>query len=502
MNNTRRIVFNTGVMNLKMIITIALSLYTSRVVLDALGVIDFGIFSVVASVVAMFGFLNASMIASLQRHLAFEIGNSDYSAVRKIFNAGLVIHIFLAVSVFVLAETAGVWFVRNHLIIPPDRMEVALWAYHFAILSFMFNIISVPFQSILSAKEKMIVIAVIGIAEAVMHLAIAFIIMNSHYDKLKLYAALMSCVFVISLIMYATVCYFKYRESRPMIVRESSLYKELTGFAGWNLFGTLAVIGRTQGVVILLNVFLGPAINAAYAVAHRLNSHLSFLSQSVTKAIAPQIVKNYGAGNRDEFMKLIFQSSKFTFYMLYIASLPLLLETDFILHVWLKSVPDYAVLFCKLIIINSLLDSFAAALIDAALATGKIRTYQIVVGSVIMLNVPFSYLALKLGAPPHAVLIICIVMSVAATFMRLRFLRRMIGLSVRYFVRDVLFPLLLVVSLTIVCTVPIIILFEQGITRFVSLLITTALVNLTAIYLIGLSRHERDYINSAIKKYI
>lgn len=488
-------------MYLKMFITIGLSLYTSRVVLDALGVIDFGLYSVVASVVALFGFLNASMIASVQRHLAYEIGKNNLLAVRKIFNAGLVIHICLAMAVFILAESIGVWFVKNHLTIPVDRMEIAVWAFHFSMLSFICNIINVPFQSMLNAKECMVIIAVVGVVEAILQLIVALIIADSNLDRLKLYSVLVSCVFVLSLLIYSIVCYLKYKECKPLIVKDKSLYKELAGFAGWNLFGTLAVIGRTQGVVVLLNIFLGPAINAAYAVANRINSQLSFFSSSVTKAISPQIIKNYGAGNRDDFTALIFQSSKFTFYMLYIVSLPILLEADFILKVWLKSVPEYAVLFCRLIIINSLIDSVAAALIDAALATGKIRNYQIVIGSVVMLNVPFSYIALKLGAPPYSVILICIIISLMATMLRLRFLYRMIEFPVINYMREVVARLTIIVLVALSGTLPVLFKYEESAGRFSVIFIVSVLINLTAIFLLGLKSHERNYIKKVIKKY-
>jgi O-antigen/teichoic acid export membrane protein len=502
MKNTRKILINTGVMYLKMSITIVLSLYTSRVVLDALGIIDFGLYSVVASVVAMFGFLNASMIASVQRHLAFEIGKNNLLAVRKIFNAGLVIHICIAIAVFILAESIGLWFVKNHLTIPVDRMEVAVWAFHFSMLSFMCNIISVPFQSILNAKECMVVIAIVGVVESALQLAIAFMIKDSHFDKLKLYAILMFFVFFVSLLVYCIVCYLKYKECKPLIVRDKSLYKELTGFAGWNLFGTLSAAGKTQGIVILLNIFLGPAINAAYAVANRVNSQLSFFSSSVTKAISPQIVKNFGAGNRDEFMALVFQSSKFTFYMLYIVALPILLEADLILNLWLKIVPDYAVLFCRLIIINSLIDSFSAALVDAALATGKIRNYQIVVGSFIMLTVPLSYVALKSGASPYTVLLISIMISLAATAVRLGFLNRMIEFPVMNYIREVVMPLMIIVLVTLICTLPVILRFEESISRLAVMLIVSVVANVMAIYLIGLKSNERNYIKNVVRRYI
>ncbi len=500
MQNTKRILFNTGVMYIKMFITIVLSLYTSRVVLEALGVIDFGIYSVVASVVALFGFLNASMIASVQRHLAFEIGKKNVITVRKIFNAGLMIHVCLAIGVFILAESVGIWFVKSHLTIPPERLDAAVWAFHFAMLSFVCTIISVPFQAMLNAKEFMVVIAVVGVVEAVLQLTIALMISDSQADRLTLYAALLSCVFFISLLIYSIFCYTRYKECKLMVVKEKSLYKELTGFAGWNLFGTLAVVGRTQGVVILLNIFLGPAINAAYAVANRINSQLSFFSMSVSRAISPQIVKNYGAGNRSEFLSLVFQSSKFTFCMLFLVSVPVLLEAEFILNVWLVSVPDYAVLFSRLIIINSLLDSLAAALIDAALASGKIRNYQMIVGSAVLLNVPFSYIALKSGAEPYSVLVICIMMSMIATALRLRLLNIMIKFPVIDYMREVLARLMIIVIITLACTVPIISGFEEGVRRFMVMLFISTFVSFISIYFIGLKSNERDYIKKIFKR--
>ncbi|GAB4533986.1 MAG: oligosaccharide flippase family protein [Thermodesulfovibrionia bacterium] len=491
---------NTIAMNLKMVITIALALYTSRIVLDALGVIDFGIYSVVASVVAMFGFLNSSMVASLQRHLAYELGKKDFDAVRKIFNAGLIIHAGLAMTIFVIANSAGIWFIKHYLTIPDERLDVAIWVFHFVILSFMCNVISIPFQSLLNAKENMIVIAVVGVVESVLQLAVAIIISRSSVDRLWLYAPLLTCVFFTSLIIYGVVCYAGYRECRPMVVREGSLYRELTGFAGWNLFGTIAVMGRAQGLAILLNIFLGPAINAAYAIANRVNSQLSYFSISVTKAISPQIVKNYSAGSRDKFIRLIFQSSRFTFYMLYIISLPILLETDFVLDAWLKDVPEYAVIFCRLIIINSLLDSLSFGLIDAALATGRIRNYQMVVGSTVMLNLPLSYIALKYGSPPYMVIVISIVISLIATMLRLGLLYKMVDFPVVKYLKEVMLQLFMVVIITLTFSIPIL-LGVEGTGGFLWVLVVSLMINTITVYLVGLEPGERDYLRSVFKGY-
>ncbi len=499
MKNTRRIIFNTASMHIRMLITIGLSLYTSRVVLDALGIIDFGLYSVIASVVAMFGFLNSSMIASLQRHLAYEFGRKDFVAVRKIFNAGLVIHIGLAIVVVVIGNSLGVWFIKRYLTIPLERMDVAIWALRFVILSFVFNIISIPFQSFLNAKEQMVVISIVGIIESILQLTVAIVIANSNADRLVLYAPLLTCVFFISLIAYSIICYARYRECKPMIVKEGFLYKELTGFAGWNLFGTLAVMMKAQGIAILLNIFLGPAINAAYAIANKVNSQLSYFSISVTKAISPQIIKNYGLGNREEFIKLISQSSKFTFYMLYIISLPVLLEAGFVLDIWLKDVPEYAVIFCRLIIINSLLDSISFALIDAALATGRIRNYQMVIGSIVMLNLPLSYIALRLGGPPYIVLMLSIVISFIATMLRFSFLHRMVDFPVFRFLREVMLQLLMVVIITLMSTLPLLVSLEKGGGRFLSILFVSAITSIIAVYLVGLRESERNYIKGILK---
>lgn len=386
--NTRRIAKNTAMLYIRMLLIMAVTLYTSRLVLNVLGVEDFGIYNVVGGVVMMFAFLNGAMAQSTQRFLSFEIGRNNKEQLKKVFSLSVTIHIGIAILILVLAETLGLWFLNTKMNIPADRMEAARWIYQFAIFSFMVSVVQVPYNAAIIAHERMQVYAYISIAEAALKLFVAFALTWTAFDKLKVYAVLVFGVNVMIAFLYRLYCKWKIKECRYRFIWDKKLYTTLTGFAGWNLFGTFAWLMKSQGLNVILNIFFGPLLNAAYGIANQVNTAVNSFVQNFSMALNPQIVKSYAAGDLSYTVTLLFRGARFSYYLFLFFAVPLLIETEVILKLWLKNVPEYAVIFTRLVIINSMFESFTYTMGTAIQATGKNKLYQFIVGGTILLNLP------------------------------------------------------------------------------------------------------------------
>ena len=412
--NTKLIAKNTMLLYFRMFLTLGVSLYTSRVVLNTLGVEDFGIYNVVGGVVMMFSFLNSSMASATQRFLSFELGKNDLIQLKKVFSMSVNIHVIIALAIFILAETIGLWFLNTKLVIPAERLYAANWVYQFSILSFMVTILSVPYNAIIIANERMKVYAYVSIIEVILKLIILYILVWFGFDKLKLYAILVFFVSAIIWLIYKTYCNSNFSESKYQYYWDKPLFSTLMNYAGWNLFGNLAVVTMVQGINIMLNLFFGPIVNAARGIAYQVNGAVNSFVINFQMAMNPQIVKSYASGDLKYMHKIIFQGAKYSFFLLFILSLPILLETELILKIWLKNVPEHTIIFTRLAIINVLIDSISGPLMTAAQATGNIKKYQAIVGGLLLLILPISYLFLIMGYPPEITLYISISISIIA----------------------------------------------------------------------------------------
>lgn len=478
------------------------TLYTSRVILNTLGVVDFGIYNVVGGVVTMFAFFNSAMSSATQRFLSFEIGNGDYIQLRKTFNATQIIHIGIAILIFILAETLGIWFVKTYLVIPPERMEAALWVYHFSILSFMVSVVQVPYNATIIAHERMNVYAYVSILEVVLKLLIVYMLTWITYDKLKLYGILYFCVVFVIAIFYRIYTIKNFEESKFQVVKDKKLYKTLINYSGWNLFGNIASVAKGQGVNILLNMFYGPVINAARGIATQVQGAVNSFVINFQLAVNPQIIKSYAANEKDYMISLIIRSSKFSFYLMFILSLPIILEINQILKLWLITVPDYAPLFTILVLTVILIDCLSGPLMTAVQATGKIQTYQIVVGSLQILILPLSYLFLKMGYSPEVTLYINIVISLIALCFRLFFLKKILRFPVIQFLNENVFRNILVVILTFILPLFVKNSMETNIIRLISVTLTSLFWGVFIIYKVGLNETEKLYTKVSINKLL
>nr|WP_262708777.1 oligosaccharide flippase family protein [Sphingobacterium corticibacterium] len=492
--SNKRIAKNTLFLYFRMLLMMGVSLYTVRVVLDTLGVVDYGLYNVVGGIVIMFSFLSGTMSSASQRFFAFELGRKNHDALRKTFSMTMIIYGIIAVLILILAETIGLWFLNNKMIIPADRLEAVQWVYQFSILSFMMTMITIPYNAVIIARERMRVYAYVSIIEAVLKLLIVYLLVLFSLDKLKLYAVLMFVVTTLITLIYRMYCLRRFHECKFYFYWDKRLFKEIIGYSGWNLFGAIASIFNNHGINIILNLFFGPTVNTARAIAYRINSTMSQFVLNFMTASRPQITKYYATGEKDKMLALVFQTSKFCFILMFMLSIPLLLETNFVLEVWLKQVPEYVVLFTRLIIVATLIDSLSYPLTTAALATGEIKIYQLVVGGILILVLPISYMFLKLGFPPQSVFYLAIVGSVIAMALRLVMLRKMVALNITRYFLQVVIPILLVLVPSYIVPLFVIQEIQAGLLRFFVTTLVGLASSVLSVYLFALSKDEKRFV--------
>lgn len=499
-SNNKRIAKNTLLLYFRMLLTMVVSLYTSRVVLGALGVEDYGIYNVVGGVVAMFSILSGSLSAAISRFITFELGTGNLEKLKRVFSSSVTIQMGLSAIILVLAETVGLWFLNNKMVIPESRMYAANWVFQLSLLTFVINLISIPYNAAIIAHERMSAFAYISIFEAVSKLVVAYCIVISPIDRLMLYAIMLTTIAIIIRLIYGSYCKRKFEECTYHFIYDHDLLKQMFEFAGWNFIGASSALLRDQGGNIVINLFCGPAVNAARGIAVQVNTAIhSFVANFMT-ALNPQITKSYAAGDQKYLMTLLFQGARLSFYILLLLSLPVIINTHYILHLWLGQVPEHTVLFVQLVLIFGMCESISNPLITAMLATGKIRNYQIVVGAFQILNLPISYICLELGCIPESVLVVAIFISQICLAARLYMLRGLIGLSSKQYLKKVYFNILIVTFFSLI--IPCILRRYMNDTFFAFVLITlTSLVcTLIVIYYIGCNRDERAFVFSKFSK--
>lgn len=493
LDNNKRIAKNTLMLYFRMFFMMGIALYTSRVVLNTLGVEDYGIYNVVGGLVSMFGLLNGSMSAATQRYITFELGKGDEGNLNKIFSISLQIHAFIAVVTVLLIESVGLWFLYNEMSIPSDRMTAGFWVLQASAVTFVFSIMSVPYNADIIAHERMSAFAYISIIEAVLKLLIVFMLVVFPFDKLIVYAFLLAIVQLSIQACYMIYCHRHFQESHYRHVRDWRLLREMTGFAGWNLFGGLSSISFNQGLSMLLNVFFGPVVNAARAVASQVQAAIQMFITNFQMALNPQITKTYAQGDFDAMHVLMYRSSRFSFFLMFLLSLPVLLEAPFILQLWLKTVPDNTIIFLRIIICTTLIYTIANPVLVANNATGNVRTYYIVCGSLMISILPLSYVVLKCGAPAYSVFIVHFVIEAITQVARLFMVRHRLRLSIRRYLRSVYLPILLVVVVSSVLPIWLHISIIDTLLRFFVVSVVSVLSVAMCSFCMGLTKSERNF---------
>lgn len=479
-----------------MLFTMGVSLFTSRVVLQTLGVEDYGVYSVVGGIIAMFSFINGGMVSATQRYLTFEIGKGNLPQLKKVFSTSLQIHAIIALVIVLLGETVGLWFLYEKLVIPESRMTAAFWVYQCSIVASVVSIMSVPYNADIIAHEKMSTFAYISVLEVVLKLAIVYALYITPWDKLISYAVLILSVQLLIRFVYARYCSKHFEESHYHHQIDKPLFKEMLSFAGWSFWGNLASILYTQGLNMMLNVFFGPIVNAARGIAVQVQSAVRQFVSNFQMALNPQITKNYATGQLSQMHNLMFRSARFSFFLLFFLTLPILLETEYILTLWLKTVPTDTVVFTRWMIGISLIYSIANPCVIANQATGKVKVYQAVVGGILLMILPLSYIVLKLGAPAYSVFIVHFCVESVAQFARMLMLRKLIDLPLRAYLSHIYAPVVLVVLVS--CLLPMYVnhVLPYGLIRFLVVGVTSVVsVGVTA-FLLGLTKDERRYFSS------
>ena len=495
--DNKRIAKNTLMLYGRMLFSMAVSLYTSRLVLNTLGVEDYGIYNVVGGFVAMFSLISGSLSSSVSRFITFELGKGDTDKLKQIFSTSILIHLALALIVFVLAETVGIWFLYNKMTIPAERLTAAMWVFQASVLNFAFSLWSVPYNATIIAHEHMKAFAWIGIFDVVMRLLIVLFIAFSPwvFDRLIVYAILLTTLALAMRVIYARYCHRHFEESHWSFCFDKQYWKELGSFAGWNFIGSSSAVLKDQGVNILINLFFGPVLNAARGIATTVNGAICGFVNNFMVALNPQITKSYASGDYPFLFSLIERGARFSFYIILVLALPVLFETDFVLALWLKQYPEHTVNFVRLIILLSMCEMVSNPLVTLQLATGKIRNYQIAVGSMLMMNFPLSYICLAAGMPPESTLVVAIAISLCCLLLRLIFLRKMVpGFSARGYFRRVCLKVATVTACAAILPYLIHQQMDYGWFRVIMVGVSCIICCSTTILCIGCTPIERQYI--------
>lgn len=486
----------------RMLLMMAVNLYTSRVILQVLGVEDYGIYNVVGGVVALFNIMRGSLSTATQRFVTYALGRNDEEYLKRVFSTSMYVHMALCVVIFILAETLGLWLLQHEMQIPTDRTTAAMWVYQCAVISSIVVILSVPYNATIIAREKMSAFAVISLLEVFLKLAIVYMLLLFSIDKLILYAILLLLTQICIRYCYTYYCRKNFSETKLIYVKDVALIKEIGAFSGWSLLGNAAYISYTQGLNVMLNIFFAPTVNAARGIAVQVQSTVNQFVQNFQTALNPQITKSYAAGNLPYMHNLVFRSARFSYFMLLILSLPILIETETILKLWLTIVPEYTVTFLRLILLTTWINSIANPLVISVKATGKVKRYECVVGIIMLLILPISYIFLKLGYPPYFVFVVHLFMEFVAQFARILITRNLIGFSVSSFMKSVVFRILLVTVLALILPLGLYFVLDNSISSFLIVCFASVLSCSFSIYFFGLTVSERQMINSKVKQIV
>lgn len=498
--NNKRIAKNTIVLYIRTMFVMLISLYTSRVILEVLGVEDYGIYQVVGGVVAMFSVISSSLSNAISRFLTFEIGHGDGERLKKIFSTSITIQLVIAAIIFLLSEIVGIWFIEAKMQIPLERLDAAKWVLHCSLFTFCINLLSVPYNACIIAHERMNAFAYIGIFEAIMKLAICYLIIVSPIDRLISYALLMMLLAVVVRIIYGIYCNRQFVESRVRVGFDKGIFKEMLGFSGWSFFNNTAFILNNQGVNMLMNVYFGVVVNAARGIAVQVESAVLQFVNNFTTAINPQITKSYASGDLESMHKLVCRGAKFSYFSMLFLALPIILEADQILNIWLVDVPEYTVIFVQLSLIMGLCDSIGNSGYTACIATGKLKKYSLVITSIAILEFPLAWVCFVLGAAPAYAYYTYIIVKIVILIARMYLMESMVGLKSSMYVRNVFLPILLTTLLAIVPPVVLSIFVRQSILRLVLIVVASfASVAVSTLY-VGMTASERAVVLRGIGK--
>lgn len=498
--NNKRIAKNTLLLYVRMLFLLGVSLYTSRVVLNALGVVDYGLYNVVGGVIVMLSSLTGSLAGTSSRFITYELGVGNMERMKQVFGNVIFLHWLSAGIILVLAETVGIWFLQTQLQIPVGREDAAFWVYELSIVSALIGIISVPYDAAIIAHEKMGAFAYISILDAVLKLAIVYLLVTLPFDRLIVYALLLLLVQVIDRIIYGVYCTRHFEETRVKTTYDKEIFRSIFSYSLWTLNGSLAYFGFTQGLNILLNMFFGPAVNAARGIAVQVQGVCLQFCNNFQMALNPQLTKSYAQGNLEYMHSLIIKSSKFSYYILFFLVLPLMYESQFVLKIWLGIVPEHTVNFLRLILFVGLLFSLSNPILTSVHATGNVKRFQMIEATLLLFIVPISWILLKFfGVPPETVFLVHIILEIITQSVRLYLVCPMINFSKRVYLQQVVKP---IVTVTVLAPgLPFIVYHLQlpTTTSFFAVCATSVISSMLIMYYLGCTSHEKEVITIKVK---
>lgn len=501
-DSNKRIAKNTLFLYMRMFVMMLTALFTSRIVLDVLGAADYGLNNVIGGVVVLFSFLNSAQLSATQRFLNFHLGRKDYKQTNVVFCMSLNTYMLLSVLVVILGETVGLWFVNTQLKIPPERMYAAQWVYQFTLVQFVINLLRISYNASIIAYERMNFFAYVSLVEVISKLLVVYLLYITTFDKLIFYSFLYTVVPLVITIVYKLYCNRNFDTTKYKAIWDKKTFKKMFSFSGWSLFGSLANLAAQQGLNILINIFYGVTVNAAAGIANQVSNNVYGFISNFQTAFQPQIVKTYAAKEVERFHKLIFQTSKFSYFMVIVLVLPILFTIDGILEIWLTEVPEFTAIFCRLILIFFSIEAITAPLWMSIQATGKIRNYQILMASLVFLNFPIAYIVLKVGLPVYTVWIVRIIVNLVTMAARCIYMKKKLEFPLLPYLRNVMLP---IVTVTIVA-LPIPIILHYMVSGFwANLLIVgfvTLIVTMIDVYFVGMNAHEKDIARNMIFKKI
>lgn len=501
-DSNKRIAKNTLFLYMRMFVMMLTALFTSRIVLDVLGAAGYGLNNVIGGVVVLFSFLNSAQLSATQRFLNFHLGRKDYKQTNVVFCMSLNTYMLLSVLVVILGETVGLWFVNTQLNIPPERMYAAQWVYQFTLVQFVINLLRISYNASIIAYERMNFFAYVSLVEVISKLLVVYLLYITTFDKLIFYSFLYTVVPLVITIVYKLYCNRNFDTTKYKAIWDKKTFKKMFSFSGWSLFGSLANLAAQQGLNILINIFYGVTVNAAAGIANQVSNNVYGFISNFQTAFQPQIVKTYAAKEVERFHKLIFQTSKFSYFMVIVLVLPILFTIDGILEIWLTEVPEFTAIFCRLILIFFSIEAITAPLWMSIQATGKIRNYQILMASLVFLNFPIAYIVLKVGLPVYTVWIVRIIVNLVTMAARCIYMKKKLEFPLLPYLRNVMLP---IVTVTIVA-LPIPIILHYMVSGFwANLLIVgfvTLIVTMIDVYFVGMNAHEKDIARNMIFKKI
>ena len=501
-SNNKRIAKNTGLLFIRTLFVMFISLYTSRVILKALGVENYGIYNVVGGVVTMFSVISSSLSTAISRFITFEIGKGNKDRLNNVFSTSILIQTVLAIIIFIVCEIIGIWFMESYMQIPPEKLHAAHWVLQCSLFSFCIGLLCIPYDACIIAHERMGAFAFFSIYETIMKLAICFVLYISPIDRLIFYAILILLLSLSTRVIYTIYCHRNFEETHYKLSFDKAIFKEMLGFSGWSFFNNTAYILNNQGVNMLMNVHFGVVVNAARGIAVQVEGSVLRFVNSFTTAINPQITKYYASGDLQNMHKLVCRGAKFSFFAMLLFALPIIIEAKQILSIWLVNVPEYTVIFTQLSLIMGMCDCIGNSGYTACMATGKLKNYSIIITSVGILQFPLAWIFFAYGAAPQYAYYTYIAIKITVLITRMFLLKNMVGLNVDMYVKNVFAPIMIT---SIVAITPTIILYnylDESIIRLFITIIVSVICTSTSILFLGMTRNERSLILSKIKNII